>query len=221
MRMNLVLEIQDVPGQLVSVLSPIGDLGANLVTIIHQRKVKNEKGYIPVQITIEGERNNLNAVLDKFDEMGINILEKDDVILKQRISTILIGDVIDTDVRDTLDRINVLDGVWVVGLDIKLDKPFYRNNNKSLRMVMKFNDMSKNDKLTFYIGNGEAEHVDVNGDMKQFALRYDITSNSMDYYSVVCLICAIIIGILIIVMYCYLFIANKNYKSCRVKIIYF
>lgn len=95
-------------------------------------------------------------------------------------------------------------------LDIKLDKPFYRNNNKSLRMVMKFNDMSKNDKLTFYIGNGESEHVDVNGDMKQFALRYDITSNSMDYYSVVCLICAIIIGILIIVMYCYLFIANKN-----------
>ena len=95
-------------------------------------------------------------------------------------------------------------------LDIKLDKPFYRNNNKSLRMIMKFNDMSKNDKLTFYIGNGEAEHVDVNGDMKQFALRYDITSNSMDYYSVVCLICAIIIGILIIVMYCYLFIANKN-----------
>ena len=42
MRMNLVLEIKDVPGQLVSVLSPIGDLGANLVAIIHQRDVKNE-----------------------------------------------------------------------------------------------------------------------------------------------------------------------------------
>ena len=71
MRMNLVLEIKDVPGQLVSVLSPIGDLGANLVAIIHQRDVKNEKGLIPVQITIEGERENLNAVVDKFDEMGI------------------------------------------------------------------------------------------------------------------------------------------------------
>ena len=124
MRMNLVLEIKDVPGQLVSVLSPIGDLGANLVAIIHQRDVKNEKGLIPVQITIEGERENLNAVVDKFDEMGINILEKDDVILKQRVSTVRIGDVIDTDVRDTIDRINELDGVWVVGLDIKLDKEY-------------------------------------------------------------------------------------------------
>ena len=35
MRMNLVLELLDIPGQLVSVLEPIGVLGANLVTVIH------------------------------------------------------------------------------------------------------------------------------------------------------------------------------------------
>ena len=76
--MNLVLEIKDVPGQLVSVLSPIGDLGANLVAIIHQRDVKNEKGLIPVQITIEGERENLNAVVDKFDEIKVkDIIERE------------------------------------------------------------------------------------------------------------------------------------------------
>ena len=37
MRINLVLELLDVPGQLVSVLEPISGLGANLVTVIHKR----------------------------------------------------------------------------------------------------------------------------------------------------------------------------------------
>ena len=44
MRLNLVLELMDVPGQLVKVLEPIGSLGANLVTVIHKRDYKNENG---------------------------------------------------------------------------------------------------------------------------------------------------------------------------------
>ena len=48
MKMDLVLELMDVPGQLVSVLDPISGLGANLVTVIHKRDSKNEKGMIPV-----------------------------------------------------------------------------------------------------------------------------------------------------------------------------
>ena len=51
--MNLVLELLDVPGQLVSVLEPIGSLGANLVTVIHKREFKNEQGMVPVHLTIE------------------------------------------------------------------------------------------------------------------------------------------------------------------------
>ena len=42
MRMNLILEILDVPGQLVSILNPIGELGANVVTIVHKREIKAE-----------------------------------------------------------------------------------------------------------------------------------------------------------------------------------
>lgn len=121
MRMDLVLELLDVPGQLVSVLEPIGGLGANLVTIIHQRDIKNEKGMIPVQITLEGERKNLNMVIEKFHELNISILEIDGVVRKEKISTILIGHIVDRDIRDTMDRINELDGAYVIGFDIKLD----------------------------------------------------------------------------------------------------
>jgi len=122
MKMNLVLELQDVPGQLLSVLEPISILGTNLVTVIHQRDFKNERGMIPVQITIEGERGNLKQVIEKLKEMNITILELDGVVVKEIISTILIGHVIDTDIKDTMDKINALEGVSVASLDIKLEE---------------------------------------------------------------------------------------------------
>ena len=119
--MDLVLELMDVPGQLVSVLEPISGLGANLVTVIHKRDIKNEKGLIPVQLTLEGEKSNLNRVIERFEELGVSILEMDGVVKKEKISTILIGHIVDRDIRDTMDRINQLDGVYVVGFDIQLD----------------------------------------------------------------------------------------------------
>ncbi|AMK15280.1 amino acid-binding protein [Methanobrevibacter olleyae] len=121
MRMNLILEILDVPGQLVAVLNPIGELGANLVTIVHKREIKAEEGKVAVQIAIEGERENLKAVIDKFKEMGVSLVEVDDTVKKEKLSTILYGHIIDTDLRDTVDKINAIDGLCVSDLQLKLD----------------------------------------------------------------------------------------------------
>jgi ACT domain-containing protein len=109
MKMDLVLELMDVPGQLVSVLDPISGLGANLVTVIHKRDSKNEKGMIPVQLTLEGERDSLDRVIERFKELGVSIIAMDGVVKKEVVSTILIGHIVDND------------GVYVVGFDIKLD----------------------------------------------------------------------------------------------------
>lgn len=43
MKMDLVLELMDVPGQLVSVLDPISGLGANLVTVTIKEILKMKK----------------------------------------------------------------------------------------------------------------------------------------------------------------------------------
>ena len=68
MRINLVLELLDAPGQLVKVLEPISTVGANLVTIIHKRDYKNDDGRVPVQLTLEGEQEDLKSVVDKFED---------------------------------------------------------------------------------------------------------------------------------------------------------
>ena len=119
--MNLVLELLDSPGQLLRVLEPISTFGANLVTVIHKRDYKNENGKVPVQLTVEGEQADLAGLINKFEELGFSVIEMDGVIRKEKITTILFGDIVDQDLRDTMDKINALDGVDIVAFDIKLN----------------------------------------------------------------------------------------------------
>ena len=121
MRINLVLELSDTPGQLVKVLEPISTLGANLVTVIHKRDYKHDDGKVPVQLTLEGEHEDLKSVVNKFEELGFSVIEMDGVVRKEKITTILFGHIVDRDLRDTMDKINKLDGVGIVGFDIKLN----------------------------------------------------------------------------------------------------
>jgi ACT domain-containing protein len=106
---------------LVKALEPISIFGANLVTVIHKRDYKNENGKVPVQLTLEGEHEDLKKVVDRFEELGFTIIEMDGVVRKESITTILFGDIVDQDLRDTMDRINELEGVVIVAFDIKLN----------------------------------------------------------------------------------------------------
>jgi ACT domain-containing protein len=124
MRLNLVLELLDVPGQLLDVLDPIGKLGANIVAVIHQRDVKTERGTIPVHISIEGDRETLKRVLNAIEEMDIQIMEVDGVVKKEKLTTILIGNIVDKDLKETIKVLNNIKGVRVADLNLKMsDNP--------------------------------------------------------------------------------------------------
>jgi ACT domain-containing protein len=124
MRLNLVLELLDVPGQLLDALDPIGKLGANIVAVIHQRDVKTERGTIPVHISIEGDKETLKRVLKSIEEMDIQIIEVDGVVKKEKITTILIGNIVDKDLKETIKVLNNINGVRVADLNLKMsDNP--------------------------------------------------------------------------------------------------
>jgi ACT domain-containing protein len=120
MRLNLVLELLDIPGQLMDVLEPVGRLGANIVTVIHQRDVKTERGTVPVQITIEGDEETLNKVIKVLESQNIQIMAIDGVLRKETIRTILIGDIVDKDVKDVLNKFNEVEGVKVADFNLKM-----------------------------------------------------------------------------------------------------
>ena len=130
MRIDLVLELMDTPGQLVKALEPISSLGANLVTVIHKRDYKNDNGRVPVQLTLEGEHEDLKKVVNRFEDLGFTIIEMDGVVKKEIITTILFGHIVDQDLRDTMDKINELEGIVIIAFDIKLD-----GENKSTALI--------------------------------------------------------------------------------------
>jgi len=133
MRLNLVLELIDVPGQLLDALRPIGKLGANIVAIIHQRDVKTERGTIPVQITIEGDKQTLDRVIGSIEESNIQLISVDGVLRKEKMITILVGNIVGEDVQDTLARLNNLEGVQVADLDLKMSE---NPENSSTKIVL-------------------------------------------------------------------------------------
>ena len=133
MRLNLVLELLDVPGQLLDALEPIGKLGANIVTVIHQRDVKTERGTIPVHLTLEGDEETLKRVLKAIESNDIQIIEVDGVVKKETITTILIGNIVDHDLKETVRELNSIDGVRVADLNLKMsDNP----ENSASRIVI-------------------------------------------------------------------------------------
>jgi len=142
MRLNLVLELLDVPGQLIDALEPIGKLGANIVSVIHQRDVKTERGTIPVHLTLEGDEETLKRVLNSIEENNIQIIEVDGVVKKETITTILIGDIIEQDLKETVRELNNIEGVKVADINLKMsDNP----EKSASRIVIETDYGRKND----------------------------------------------------------------------------
>lgn len=95
-------------------------------------------------------------------------------------------------------------------MTIKLDKTIYRNENNKIIVHISFKNMRNRDKLTFYVGNGESDNLKYNNKEKQYSLKIGMISNSLDYFSLACLVCAILIGVMIIITYYILFIKEKK-----------
>jgi len=119
MRLNLVIELRDAPGQLLSVLEPLGSSGANIVTVIHERD--REYGpMVPVQLTVEGDRETLDAAISKLQERGVNIIEMDGAPLREKFTSILIGEISEGDLHEAVEAINSVRGASVSDLSLRM-----------------------------------------------------------------------------------------------------
>lgn len=95
-------------------------------------------------------------------------------------------------------------------MSIKLGKTIYRNENNKIIVHISFKNMRNRDKLTFYVGNGESDNLKYNNKEKQYSLKIGMISNSLDCFSLACLVCATLIGVMIIITYYILFIKEKK-----------
>lgn len=132
MIISLDLELKDRPGSLVSALEPISQLGGNIISIVHLREKESFKGErIPVHIKIQVESQGmLDKIIKEIEKRDIWVSKVGEIIKKSELSLIVIGHVVDTDLRDTIDRINELEGVMVIDLDLSMPHPDKRSSAK-------------------------------------------------------------------------------------------
>ncbi|ADC64253.1 amino acid-binding ACT domain protein [Ferroglobus placidus DSM 10642] len=124
MKINLVVELEDKPGQLLKVLTPIAKYGGNIIGIVHNRKVQQKS--VLVDVVFEIAEDKADKLLEEIKSSGITIRKVNEIKLTEKISVLLVGHIIHTDISDTINRIDSTGFAEVTEMDIsmpELNKP--------------------------------------------------------------------------------------------------
>ncbi len=126
------LELPDEPGQLLAALEPIADVGGNLLSVHHERGDRTPRGRIPVEIDLECHPERFEAILSGLREADVTVSSADEEQYRDELTVVLVGHLVDTDLSDTLSRIEDC-GAVSVG-DVALDAPEGTDEQSSARL---------------------------------------------------------------------------------------
>lgn len=126
------LELTDEPGQLLAALQPIANNGGNLLSIFHERGNLTPRGRIPVEVDLECPPNRFEAIVDALRSEGVNVIQAGAERYAEEVIVMLIGDLVETDLSDTLERIDECGSASVA--DVALSAPDGRDDVSSARL---------------------------------------------------------------------------------------
>jgi ACT domain-containing protein len=106
MRLSMDLELQDVPGQLLLALQPLKDNKANIISVVHHRDRKTPRGTIPVRLVVEMDRSKLDTIKNQLKGSGISVVRAGEDRFIEAVAVVLVGHVLDSDLGDTVGRID-------------------------------------------------------------------------------------------------------------------
>jgi ACT domain-containing protein len=115
------LELVDEPGQLLAALHPIADNGGNLLSIYHERGNKTPRGRIPVEVDFEATQERFEGIVEALRSEGVNVMQAGTERYAEEVTLLLFGHLIDTDLSDTLSRIEACESASVA--DVSLAAP--------------------------------------------------------------------------------------------------
>lgn len=123
MKIGLDIVLKDIPGQLVKALGPISKFGGNIISIVHERDAI-KGGRVPICVNIEVEnKEKLGRIIKELEEVDIWVSKAGEIKKKEKITVILIGHIVDTDLRDTVDKMNDIPGVMVADVALAMPHP--------------------------------------------------------------------------------------------------
>jgi len=120
MKISMDIELEDIPGQLVHALEPVSDFGGNILSVLHQRDKKTPSGRVPVQLVVEIEEKRLDKLVDGLKGRGMNVVRIGKERLKESMVVLLIGHIVHSDMRETIDSIDSTGFAEVVKLSLSM-----------------------------------------------------------------------------------------------------
>lgn len=126
------LELPDEPGQLLAALKPIADVGGNLLSVHHERGDRTPRGRIPVEIDLECHPERFEAILSGLREADVTVSSADEEQYRDELTVVLVGHLVDTDLSDTLSRVESCSAASVT--DLSLDAPEGTDDVSSARV---------------------------------------------------------------------------------------
>jgi ACT domain-containing protein len=137
----MVMELEDVPGQLIKGMEPVARFGGNIKSIMHQRERKTPLGRLPVMMIFEvRDRAMLKRILAALKEQGVRVTQLGERGGEIRNVVLLIGHIVHTDIRHTIDQLNVIKGVMVSDLNLAVGSP---GQESSARMTIAADDKER------------------------------------------------------------------------------
>lgn len=107
------LELDDEPGALLRALAPIADHGGNLRAISHERGSVTPRGRIPVEVGLRATADQFDQIVTALRSAGIEVIRAGEERYGERVTLLLVGHLVDTDLSDTLGRIQEATGASV------------------------------------------------------------------------------------------------------------
>ncbi|EMA02645.1 amino acid-binding protein [Haloferax mediterranei ATCC 33500] len=126
------LELVDEPGQLLAALQPIAENGGNLLSIFHERGNLTPRGHIPVEVDLECPPDRFEGIVDALRDAGVNVIRAGAEHFGEEITLLLVGDLVDSDLSDTLYRIEESADATVT--DLSLSAPSGTKETSSARL---------------------------------------------------------------------------------------
>jgi ACT domain-containing protein len=139
------LELVDEPGELLRALSPIADNGGNLLSIFHERGNVTPRGHIPVEVDLEATPERFDVIVDALREEGINVIQAGSHKYTEALTIVLSGHLVNTDLSDTLSRIQAATDATVT--DLSLSAPDGTDDVSSARLRLAAEEGAAEDTL--------------------------------------------------------------------------
>jgi ACT domain-containing protein len=134
MRISMDLELQDTPGQLIHVLTPVSNLGGNILSVVHHHDKKTFRNTVPVYVICDIEEHKLEELQEGLEKNGVTIVRIGKMRLRARAHILLIGHILHTNLRHTIDKI---DGTGFAEVqDLSLSMPAIDSPSSAIVTIM-------------------------------------------------------------------------------------